>query len=127
MKPLTQEWIEKAEGDFRTAGRELWAEQLPNYDAVCFHAQQCAEKYLKAKLQETDILVPKIHDLTALLDLLLPYEPELETLRFALGMLTDYAVAVRYPGFSADQAVAEEVYFLCEQVRQSIRQRLSLL
>ncbi len=35
MKPLTQEWIEKAEGDFRTAGRELQAEQLPNYDAVC--------------------------------------------------------------------------------------------
>lgn len=38
MKPLTQAWIEKAEGDFRTAGRELRAEQLPNYDAVCFHA-----------------------------------------------------------------------------------------
>ncbi|MEO0378561.1 MAG: HEPN domain-containing protein [Cyanobacteria bacterium P01_A01_bin.17] len=68
----------------------------------------------------------KIHDLTALLDLLLPREPELETLRFALGMLTDYAVAVRYPGFSADQTIAEEVYGLCEQVRQSIRQRLSL-
>jgi len=126
MKPLTQEWIEKAEGDFRTAGRELRAEQLPNYDAVCFHAQQCAEKYLKARLQETDIPVPKIHDLTALLDLLLPHDPELETLRFALGMLTDYAVAVRYPGFSADQAVAEEVYSLCAQARQSIRQRLSL-
>ncbi|MGF1460259.1 MAG: HEPN domain-containing protein [Leptolyngbyaceae cyanobacterium] len=126
MKPLTQEWIEKAEGDFRTAGRELRAEQLPNYDAVCFHAQQCAEKYLEARLQETDIPVPKIHDLTALLDLLLPHDPELETLRFALGMLTDYAVAVRYPGFSADQAVAEEVYGLYDRVRQSIRQRLSL-
>lgn len=126
MKPLTQEWIEKAEGDFRTAGRELRAKTLPNYDAVCFHAQQCAEKYLKARLQEADIAVPKIHDLTALLDLLLPHDPELETLRFALGMLTDYAVEVRYPGFSADQAVAEEVYGLCEQVRQIIRQRLLL-
>jgi hypothetical protein len=50
MKPLTQEWIEKAEGDFRTARRELQAKRLPNYDAVCFHAQQCAEKYLKARL-----------------------------------------------------------------------------
>ena len=127
MKPLTQEWIEKAEGDFRTAGRELRAEQLPNYDAVCFHAQQCAEKYLKASLQEADIPVPKIHDLTALLDLLRPREPELETLRFALATLTDYAVAVRYPGFSADQTIAEEVYSLCGQVRQSIRQRLMLL
>ena len=117
MKPLTQEWLEKAEGDFRTAGRELRAELLPKYDAVRFHAQQCTEKYLKARLQEISIPVPKIHDLTALLDLLRPQAPELESLRFALGMLTDYAVAVRYPGFSADQAVAEEVYSLCEQVR----------
>ena len=89
MKPLTQEWIDKAEGDFRTAGRELRTEQLPNYDAVCFHARQCAEKYLKARLQETDIPVPPTHDLTVLSDLLLPPDPELETLRFGLGMLTD--------------------------------------
>ena len=124
MKPLTQEWIEKAEGDFRTAGRERQVEQLPNYDAVCFHAQQCAEKYLKARLHEAEIPFPKIHDLTTLLNLLLPVEPELETLRFALATLTDYAIEVRYPGFSADQTVAEEVYSLCEQVRHNIRQRL---
>jgi HEPN domain-containing protein len=41
--------VTKAEGDFLTAGRELRARKSPNYDAVCFHAQQCAEKYLKAK------------------------------------------------------------------------------
>ncbi len=41
MQPLTQEWIEKAEGDFATASREVRARLLPNYDAVCFHAQQC--------------------------------------------------------------------------------------
>ena len=103
MKPLTQEWIEKAEGDFRTAGRELRAKQLPNYDAVCFHAQQCAEKYLKASLQETDIPVPKIHDLTALLDLLLPRNPEPAVCFRDADRLR---LAVRYPGFSADQAVA---------------------
>ena len=52
MNPLTLEWIEKAEGDFGTAQRELSAAAPRNYDAVCFHAQQCAEKYLKAALQE---------------------------------------------------------------------------
>jgi hypothetical protein len=36
MKPLTEEWISKAEGDFSTAGRELRARKAPNYDAVCF-------------------------------------------------------------------------------------------
>jgi HEPN domain-containing protein len=43
MKPLTQEWVKKAEGDFATAERELRARKNPNYDAVCFHAQQCVE------------------------------------------------------------------------------------
>ena len=55
MNPLTLEWIESAEGDFATAGRELRARKNPNYDAACFHAQQCAEKYLKAILQEQSI------------------------------------------------------------------------
>ena len=37
MNPLTLEWVEKAEGDFITAGREYRARKTPNYDAVCFH------------------------------------------------------------------------------------------
>ena len=61
MKPATVEWVSKAEGDFATAGREIKARKMPNYDAVCFHAQQCAEKYLKAILQENDVPIPKIH------------------------------------------------------------------
>ncbi len=54
MKLLTREWIDKAEGDFATASREIRVRKSPNYDAVCFHAQQCAEKYLKALLQESE-------------------------------------------------------------------------
>ncbi|MEG3864862.1 MULTISPECIES: HEPN domain-containing protein [unclassified Microcoleus] len=46
MNPLTVEWVDKAEGDFTTALRELRARKSPNYDAACFHAQQCVEKYL---------------------------------------------------------------------------------
>jgi HEPN domain-containing protein len=69
MKPLTQEWIRKADGDWATAQRELIATP-PNFDAVCFHAQQCAEKYLKAVLQEHSLAFPKTHDLEALINLL---------------------------------------------------------
>jgi hypothetical protein len=36
MKPLTHEWIEKAEGDFNTASREIRARKFPNYDASYF-------------------------------------------------------------------------------------------
>jgi HEPN domain-containing protein len=69
MTPLTQEWANKAEGDFATASRELRSRKSPNYDAVCFHAQQCLEKYLKARLQEAGIVFPKTHDLVASLGL----------------------------------------------------------
>jgi len=44
MKPETAEWIEKAEGDFRTSERKKNIAEYPNYDAACFHSQQCAEK-----------------------------------------------------------------------------------
>ena len=67
MKPAVAEWVSKAEGDFLTAGRELRARNSPNYDAVCFHAQQCAEKYLKAVLQENNKPIPKIHNLIELM------------------------------------------------------------
>ena len=71
MNPLSLEWIEKAEGDFATVQRELRARKAPNFDAACFHAQQCAEKYLKALLQEANVPFGKTHNLIALLELLL--------------------------------------------------------
>jgi hypothetical protein len=48
MNETAREWITKADGDFRTAGREILVEEGPNFDAVCYHAQQCIEKLMKA-------------------------------------------------------------------------------
>ena len=50
MKPSTLEWVAKAEGDFRMMEREARVRKQPNYDGLCFHAQQCVEKYLKARM-----------------------------------------------------------------------------
>ncbi len=66
MKPLTREWVDKGEADRKTARRELRVRNSPNFDAVCFHAQQCAEKYLKALLQERGAAIPRTHNLEAL-------------------------------------------------------------
>jgi len=126
MKPLTREWVEKAEGDFAPATRELRVRKAPNYDAACFHAQQCAEKYLKARLQEEDIPFGRTHNLTALLDLLVPTEPSWAMLRPHLRALTVFAVEVRYPGESADKAEAREALALCREVRRRIRLSLGL-
>jgi HEPN domain-containing protein len=79
---------------------------MPNYDAVCFHAQQCIEKYLKACLQEENIAFTKTHDLSVLLNLFLPIQPDWERLRPALEALTTFAIEFRYPGVSANQAIA---------------------
>ena len=70
MKPIAAEWVSKAEGDFATVERECRARRNPNYDGACFHAQQCAEKYLKALLTYHAIDFPRTHDLTELAALL---------------------------------------------------------
>jgi HEPN domain-containing protein len=61
MKPLTHEWGQKAEGDY-IAAETLRQAENPVYDAICFHAQQCVEKYLKAWLVQQEIDFPRTHD-----------------------------------------------------------------
>jgi HEPN domain-containing protein len=52
MKPSTREWTKKAEGDYRAAMALARQRKVPLHDQVCFHCQQCSEKYLKAVLEE---------------------------------------------------------------------------
>lgn len=126
MNPLTLEWIGKAEGDLVSARRELRARKAPNYDAACFHAQQCAEKLLKAVLQEAAIPFGKTHNLIALLQLALPVMPRLETLRPHLEFLTAFSVQFRYPGDSADRAVAKAALKHCQSARTQLREELGV-
>lgn len=44
MNEILVEWIAKVEGDYNTARREIAVRRKPNYDGVCFHAHQSAEK-----------------------------------------------------------------------------------
>lgn len=120
MQLLTTEWIQKAEGDLATAHRELRARKNPNYDAVCFHAQQCAEKYLKALLQEQQIPFGKTHNLSLLLDLMITRFLHLELLRPSLAILNAFAVEYRYPGESADKEVARQSLNLAEEVKKAV-------
>lgn len=124
MNPITKEWISKAEGDFNSAKRELRARKNPNYDASCFHAQQCIEKYLKARLTEIKIIFPKTHDLTFLTGLLAQTEPLLAALENQIRMLNDYAVEFRYPGETADKETAKKAFNICNHLREVIRQGL---
>ena len=126
MNPLTHEWVEKAEGDFVSAQREYRARKKPNYDSACFHAQQCVEKYLKARLVEAKKPFSKTHDLTYLAGLLNTIEPILSAYLQSLRELTDYAVEFRYPGMFAEKEDAREAVKTCKEIRKLMRQSLKL-
>lgn len=126
MNPLTFEWIDKAEGDFATASREMRVRKLPNYDAVCFHAQQTAEKYLKAVLQESGRPIPKTHSLVELLALIIEFEPVYLMLQPDLNLLEGYAVQYRYPGQAAEKLDARNALLAARRVRGFIRTKLRL-
>lgn len=126
MKPLTREWIDKAEGDWTILKREMRARKNPVYDAVCFHAQQCAEKYLKARLQEASISFQKTHDLTILLNDVLTIESSWGSLQNSADILTVYAVKFRYPGNSSNKTEAKEAVKHCRLIRKTVRQAFGL-
>jgi len=126
MKRLTGEWVAKAEGDFRTMEREARVRRDPNYDDVCFHAQQCAEKYLKGRLYEAGIRFAKTHDLKALLSLALAAEPLWEAHRADLIFLNEFSVELRYPGKSANREKAAEARARCRAFRKSARSAFGL-
>lgn len=127
MKPETLEWTAKADADLDTAKREAAVIESPNFDAVCFHAQQCAEKYLKAAMIEDGLRVPRIHDLEALLNLSASRHPELLEVIHLARILSAMAVEVRYPGMTADEDDAEESVKAAVGIREVVRVILGLL
>ena len=126
MPPDLTEWIAKAEADWATAQREFRVRRRTNFDAVCFHSQQCVEKYLKARLIKAGINFPKTHDLVALLALVQKVEPLWQPWKDSLAKLTYYAVAVRYPGESAERADASEAWQIAKTLRAEIRWNFGL-
>lgn len=121
MNGTVSEWVGKAQGNFLTAGRELQAATAPNYDAVCFHAQQCVEKLMKALLIHLGVTPPRTHDLQALDALLAPacsgWSWPVEDLRF----LTRASLDFRYPGEQAEHAEAQQAFQIASRMREKLR------
>src|SRR5215216_3357969 len=126
MKPLALEWVEKAENDWISLLREIRARKNPNYDAACFFAQQCVEKYIKARLVDADLYFKKTHDLGYLLKLASPIEPLWTAYEKELRLLSDYGVEFRYPGASANIEIARNARNVCKSFPAVARQSLGL-
>jgi HEPN domain-containing protein len=126
MKPFSEEWVQKADNDLIAAHKLFRSRTKPLYDVVCFHCQQCAEKYLKAFLQERETPIPKIHNLIELLDLCKKLDISFELLRADLKLIDQYSVQVRYPGMSAEKNEAKAALKAAQTVKAFIHQRLEL-
>ena len=90
-------WVEKAENDLANASLVLRSGRKGPMDTVAFHAQQCAEKYLKALLSFRGIDFPKIHDVEQLLDRAEMADTSVISVE-EQRLLTAYATVTRYPG-----------------------------
>ena len=119
-----REWVAKAEEDYFSAEALLRRRQHPLPNSVCFHAHQCAEKYLKAALTKHRRTIRKTHDLIRLLEEVVTLDGQFELVRDALRTLNPYAVEFRYPGEGATAAEARRAVRLMRTVRAFIRERL---
>jgi HEPN domain-containing protein len=93
---LAVRWLKKATNDIVTAQQTLLLADGPT-DTVGFHAQQAAEKALKAFLAFHGIQFPRSHDLLRIADLAAPHLSAILRHREELAEMTNYAVQARYP------------------------------
>lgn len=123
-RDLVLQWLEKADDDL-WAATALLDHKPPLYSIICFHAQQCAEKMLKAYLQYKDFRFSKTHDLVQLRQWCEEYDPSFEELKAPCSILVVYAVDPRYPGMIVkDRALSEQAGEACKTISGFVMQRL---
>lgn len=116
-----KEWVRKAEEDFIVATALARRRKQPTPNAVTFHCQQCAEKYLKAFLVRHSVVFSKTHDLLELHRLCLSVEPAFNLIVDLLDLLNPYSVEFRYPGEDATVEEAKSTVKAVVQVRRFVR------
>ena len=125
MKKTTRAWVKKAEADYVLAVQGSQSD-VPVHDGVCFHCQQCVEKYLKGLIEEAGLPIPKTHTLVLLLAALSSRHPELKAFRRGLVFLTPFAVETRYPGENASKRQAAAALGWAAKVRTTARNLLGI-
>jgi len=102
-----QDWLRHAKADLALSMTPLPQDGL--YSMLCFHAQQAAEKSIKAVLVLRGVDFPKVHSLPRLIDLL-PADIQRPAFLLESARLTVYATAARYPGEGDDLDISPDKY-----------------
>jgi len=116
-------WVRNAEED---RGIALSVDRFRFPNGVCFHCQQCIEKYLKAVLVAHDQVPERIHDLVVLGTEAADHCPEVVGLLGDLTFLNPFSVLVRYPDKETDLEEAEAAVEAMERARTPLRVVLGL-
>jgi HEPN domain-containing protein len=120
---LVRGWVRKAESDLTNARLCLAAAQA--LDTACFHAQQAAERYLKAYLAAHHVDFPYIHNIEKLLNLCTKLDPAFASVKELGQSLTPYAVELRYDDdFWPSAQNAREALATAETIIAFVRERL---
>ena len=120
---IVEEWLLLAREDLATA-----TEMVPKrrWRHVCFHAQQAAEKFIKALLTSRQVDIPRTHDLEKLVQHLVDAKP-LGLLDPGILDLSEYAVDTRYPRDSVEELAiddAERALAAARKVEERVMQAL---
>ena len=121
---VTREWLRRAQVDLSTARVLIASREGLEPWVASYHAQQAAEKYIKAALVFEQVLFPHTHELERLVPLLRTewHLPDAKT----LAGMSRFAVIGRYPGGMTDMETdpswpdAEEAVELAADVQRAI-------
>ena len=119
-------WLRKASLDLRAAEHETLTAEASLWGDVVFHAQQAAEKSLKAFLAWHDVAFRKTHNLDELGRICLRLDSSLQTVVERAVPLTEYAWKFRYPGEPDEPSreEAEEALRIAREVFEAVAKRL---
>ena len=129
MNPDTiRQWMAKADHDLKIGKGELNSQE-PATDMICFHMQQCVEKYLKAYCIFRDLEITKTHDITIILKDCLSADASFSVLlEKNIEMLTPYGTIIRYADDFYMPTIEEtrEAVAMAEMVRNFVQEKLSV-
>ena len=122
---FVQQWLDKARKDL-AAAEVLLKEEFGDYENVGFHAQQAAEKFIKAFLVRHQVEFPKSHDVALLRQLVARVDSKLAEKLATADALTPYGVEFRYPGDlpSVSRDEGETALRLAQETRALIMESL---
>ena len=125
-KETVKKWLLLADGDLKTAKDEFDTEN-PVTNTICFHAQQCVEKYLKAFLTFVQEPFGKTHDIAHLIELCKRHDSTFENLySLKAHKLTRYAVIIRYPDefYVPSMQEAKHSIEIAEEVKNFVSKKM---